>query len=214
MNDVVLGLLALVAGASFCFRGYLAMRLLIPVWGAFTGFSVGAGLVAAVADERFLATFTGWALGLVLAVVFAAVAYLYYAVSIVIIMASTGFLIGASVMVALDVSWTWLAVLAGMVLGVALAFVAIAANLPMIILVLVTSWGGASAMTAGLMLLAGALDSDDLTQSDVVAQVQTDWWWYALYLVFLLAGIVSQVRSAEQLHLTMQEAWEQPTSRS
>lgn len=212
MNDVVLGVLALIAGASFCFRGYLAMRLLIPIWGAFTGFSVGAGLVAAVAGERFLASVTGWLLGLVLAVVFAAIAYLYYAVSVVIVMASTGFLIGASIMVAFDVSWTWLIVLVGVALGVALAALAIVADLPMLILVIVTSWGGASAMTAGLMLLAGALDSDDLTQADVVAQVQTDWWWYTFYAVFLVAGIVSQLRSAQQMHLSMQEAWRQPSA--
>ena len=212
MNDVVLGSLAVVAGAMFCFRGYLAMRLLIPIWGAFTGFSLGAGLVAAVADERFLATFTGWALGLVLAVVFAAIAYLYYAVSIVIVMASTGFLIGASLMVALDVSWTWVIVLVGVALGVGLAALAIVVDLPMILLVVVTAWGGASAVTAGLMLFAGALDSDDLTDADVVAQVQTDWWWYAIYVVFVVAGVVSQLRSAEQLNLSMQEAWERPPS--
>jgi hypothetical protein len=214
MNDVVLGLLAVLAGASFCFRGYLAMRLLIPLWGAFTGFSLGAGLVAAVADERVLASFAGWVLGLVLAVVLAGIAYLYYAVSVVVIMASTGFLIGASIMVALDVSWTWLIILVGVAFGLALAGVAIVADLPMLILVIVTAWGGASAVTAGLMLLSGALDSEDLTQSDVVAQVQTDWWWYAIYAVFAVAGIVSQLRSAEQLHLSMQEAWRQPTASS
>jgi hypothetical protein len=214
MNDVVLGSLALLAGAAFCFRGYLAMRLLIPIWGAFAGFSLGAGLVAAVADERFLATFAGWALGLVLAVVFAAIAYLYYAVSVVIVMASTGFLIGASLMVALDVSWTWLIVLVGVAVGLALAALAIVVDLPMIILVIVTALGGASAATAGLMLFAGALDSEDLTQGDVVARVQTDWWWYATYVVFAAAGIVSQLRAAEQLHLSMQEAWREPTASS
>jgi len=38
VSDIILGLLALAVGALFCFRGYLTMRLVIPVWGAFAGF--------------------------------------------------------------------------------------------------------------------------------------------------------------------------------
>ena len=35
MSDVVLGLLAILVGApAFCFQGYLALRLIIPIWGA------------------------------------------------------------------------------------------------------------------------------------------------------------------------------------
>ncbi|MGY6500398.1 MAG: DUF4203 domain-containing protein [Acidimicrobiales bacterium] len=208
MSDIVLGALALVAGASFCFRGYLAMRLLIPPWGALAGFSLGAGLVAAVAGEGFLAGATGWLVGLVLAVVFAAAAYLYYALSIVLIMGSTGFLVGSGAMLALDVSWNWLVVLVGIAVGVALAALAIIIDLPMIVLVLVTAVGGAAAMTAGLMLFAGALGTDDLTRADVVARVQDDWWWYLLYLGFAIVGIASQVRSAERLDQSMRHAWD------
>ncbi len=51
MNDVVLALLAIAIGALFCFRGYLTMRVVIPIWGAFTGFALGAGLVAGVTDD-------------------------------------------------------------------------------------------------------------------------------------------------------------------
>ena len=78
-------------------------------------------------------------------------------------------------------------------------------------LLIPTALGGATAITAGLMLFAGALDSDDLSRADVVARIETDWWWYVIYLTFAVTGIISQTRSAQQLHLSMQEAWKQPT---
>ena len=211
MSDVMLGAFAVLAGASFCYRGYLGMRLLIPIWGAFTGLSLGAGLVASIGGGGFLTSVTGWLVGVVFALALATISYLFYAVSVVMIMGSTGFLMGAGLMVALDVTWTWLIVLVGVAVGVALALVAIVADLPMVVLMLVTALGGATAVTAGLMLFAGALDRDDLSRADVVARIETDWWWYVIYLTFAITGIVSQTRSAQQLHLSMQEAWKQPT---
>mgnify|MGYP006199470863 CR=1 FL=1 len=127
MGDVVLGILAVLIGLLFCFRGYLAMRLVIPVWGAFAGFMLGAGLVASFADEGFLASALGWLVGAGVAVLFALLAYLYYEVSVLLAMAAIGFAIGTSVMVALGVTWSWLIVLVGVLLaggspGVAHAF--------------------------------------------------------------------------------------------
>lgn len=106
MEDVVVGALAILVGAAFCVRGYLAMRLIIPIWGAFAGFMFGAGIVASFTDEGFLGTALGWVVGIALAVLFAFVAYLYYEVSVFIAMAAVGFAIGTSVMVALGVSWS------------------------------------------------------------------------------------------------------------
>ena len=34
MKDIVVGVLAVLVGALFCFRGWLAMRVVIPIWGA------------------------------------------------------------------------------------------------------------------------------------------------------------------------------------
>ncbi len=50
MNDILFGTLAVLIGAVFCFRGYFAMRIIIPIWGAFAGFVLGAGVVTAGGD--------------------------------------------------------------------------------------------------------------------------------------------------------------------
>lgn len=53
MSGILLGALAIIAGLIFCFRGYLALRTVIAIWGAFVGFALGSGLAsAATGDPR------------------------------------------------------------------------------------------------------------------------------------------------------------------
>ena len=82
MGDFLLGVAAAGIGALFCFRGYLTMRIVIPIWGAFAGFFVGSGLVAGLGGEDFLASAAAWLLGIALAVVFGILAYAYYEVCV------------------------------------------------------------------------------------------------------------------------------------
>ena len=205
MNDIAVGAIALLTGAVFCFRGYLAMRVVIPVWGAFAGFMLGAGLVSG--DAGFLGNALGWLVGFALAIVFGVIAYLYYAVSVVIGMMGIGFVLGTSLMVALGVSWSWLIVLSGVVLAVVLAFVVIAGDLPMVLLTVLTALAGASAIVAGLMLFAGTFDADDFSIGTTTEYVADDWWWFVIYGGLVVGGIVAQFTDVDRRRETLRDAW-------
>ena len=192
MEDIVIGLVALVAGSVFCFSGYRAFRLIIPLWGAFTGFAVGAGAISAITGDALLAKPVGWIVGLVVGVVFALLAYLYYAVAVILTMGSLGFLAGSALMTALGVGWNWLIVLVAVAVSVVFAVFALVTNFPRIVLVIVSATAGATAMVAGGMLLVGALETADLTRAYVTERIEDDWWWYLGYLALVLAGIFSQ----------------------
>jgi hypothetical protein len=208
MNDVIIGLLAIAAGAIFCFRGYLTMRVIIPVWGAFVGFVLGAGLVAGPGDDGFLQSFLGWIVGIVVAVVFGLIAYLYYEVSIVMAMSAIGFALGTSLMVALGVTWSWVIIFVGLALGIALAIAAIVAELPMALLTVLTATAGASTIVAGLMLLFGVFDAEQVdTGSALLDQVNDDWWWYVIWAVVAIAGVVAQMRAVERMRMSLRESW-------
>jgi hypothetical protein len=208
MGDVIVGLLAIVVGAAFCLRGYLAMRLIIPIWGAFTGFMLGASLVDLWEDSGFLATALGWIVGLVLALVFGLLAYLYYEVCVVIAMAAIGFALGTGFMVAIGVSWSWLIILIGVAVAVVLGFVAIVADLPMAILSLLTAAGGAVVVIAGLMLVFGVIDLDAFDSVATTERIQDSWWWYALFLALTITGMVAQMRTTMELRTSLRESWE------
>lgn len=207
MQDVILGLVAIAAGALFCFAGYLAFRLIIPLWGFFAGLAFGAGLISSVTGDGFLRTLLGWAVGLGCALAFALVAYLFYEVAVVVAMGSIGFALGTSLMVALHVSWTWVVVLAGVAAGILLALLAIVAELPMVLLIVLSALGGASAITMGVMLLVGTANSADFTSDSATEQIDAGWWWYVVYGAFAVAGMVTQMRGAARIRGSMREAW-------
>ena len=192
MADIALGLVAIIAGAAFCFAGYQWFRLIIPVWGFFAGFSAGTGLISAITGDAVLATPLGWILGLVLAVVFATFAYLYYSVAIVMAMSSIGFMLGGALMTALGVTWNWVIAIVGILVGVAFAFAGIVSNLPRVVLVVVSAIGGATAIVGGLMLFGSTLDTEDFSRAVITETINDSWGWWLLYAVLTIAGIMTQ----------------------
>lgn len=207
MHDILVGILALAIGAVFCFRGYVLMRVVIPVWGAFAGFILGAGLVAATSDESFLRSLLAWAVGVAVAMVFGLLAYLYYEVSVTIAMGAIGFTLGTGLMVALGVSWSWLIVVGGVAVAIALALLAIVADLPGVLLIVLSALAGAIAITGGLMLLTDVVDTADFTVAATTERISDEWWWYLIYLAVAITGIVAQVRETRHPTAPMRESW-------
>ena len=207
MADILLGLLAIIAGGAMLLAGQFVLRLVIPIWGFFAGFAFGAGLVAEFADEHFLGSVLGWVLGLVFALLFAIFAYLYYYVAIVIAMGAFGFAIGSGLVVALGISWNWVAVLVGLVVGVVIGLVAVFADMPMIVLVVVGSIAGAVGVVGGLMLLVGSIDSADFSRGDFTDTVSNSFVWSLLLIVLALGGILVQARQRALMRRNIQEVW-------
>lgn len=207
MTDVVTGGLALLIGLALCFRGYVAMRILLAMWGALFGFGVGAGLVAAATGDGVLSTVLAWAAGLGLAVLLAAVAYLYYEVSVLITMGAAGFVLGTTLLVALGVEWTWLVTLGGLVVGIGFGVLAIVADLPTILLTVLTALAGAATATAGLMLLTGALDAADLDEQAVIDHFETNAGWWIVYVALAITGVVVQARWLDSLRRPIRQEW-------
>jgi hypothetical protein len=207
MQDIIVGIISLVVGVMFCFWGYLAMRIIIPIWGGFAGFFFGASLVAGVTQQDFLSSLAGWLVGLAIAVVFFLIAYLYYEVSVILVMTSIGFTLGTTLMVALGVSWSWLVVVVGVVMALALALVAILADLPTGILVVLTSLAGASAIILGIMLIVGRSQTSGFSTRRFNDAIGAQWWWWLIYGGLALAGLISQVRVVGRLQDSMRTTW-------
>jgi hypothetical protein len=207
MADIILGLLAIIAGGAMLVAGQFVLRLVIPIWGFFAGFAFGAGIVADFADEHFLGTVLGWVLGLVFAVIFALLAYFYYYVAIVLAMGAAGFAIGSGIVVALGISWNWVAVLVGLAVGLIIGLVSVVANLPMLVLVLVGSIAGAVGVTGGLMLLVGSLASANFSNGDFTDTVSNSFGWSLLLLVLAIGGILLQARQRALMRQSIHEVW-------
>jgi hypothetical protein len=207
MADILLGILAIVAGGVMLFAGQFVLRLVLPIWGFFAGFAFGAGLFAQLADESFLGTALGWVSGLVFAVIFAVLAYLYYAVAVILAMAAFGFAIGSGLVVALGLDWNWVAVLVGVAVGAIFGVVSVVGNMPMVVLAVASSLAGAVSVVAGLMLLVGSLNSADFTEGSFSSALDAGWGWYVLLVVLAVIGFVAQTRQRVAVRRSINEAW-------
>lgn len=211
MADILLGLLAILAGGLMLFAGQYVLRLILPIWGFVAGFAAGAGLVADLADERFLGTVLGWILGLVLGLVLAILAYFVYAVAVILAMASFGFAIGSGIVVAIGIDWNWVAVLVGLLVGGIVGVASIFLDMPMIVLIVIGSIAGAVTVVGGLMLLVGSLNSADFTRATFTETVKDSWGWYVTLLILAFLGIIIQARQRAVMRRTIHAYWSTQT---
>ena len=210
MDAIVVGIIAVLIGALLCFRGYVTMRLIISLFGAFVGFLLGAGLVAGVTDSSFGQLALSWLVGIVGAVIFGVLAYFSYQIAVVIGMAGIGFAIGTGAMAAVGVGSPAATLAVGLVAGALLAVIAIATDLPAVILVVLTALAGASVTVAGVMVLVGTIGINRLTAEGVSAEMSRGWWWYVLYGGLALLGIIAQLRARSPGPRTMRQQWGSP----
>jgi len=206
-QNFLIGVLILLVGAAFCFVGYRFFRVLIAVWGFFAGFNLGAAGMTALFGQNFLGTTTGWILGLVVGLVLAALAYFFYYFAVVILGASAGYSLGSSLMAALGLNNPGLlSVTVGIVLAVAFALLIVFLNLPKILIMVYTAFGGAVAMLTGLLILLGRVQVVNLQYGIGVALVRTSWFWGISAIVLTVVGFLVQWRTVQEYTLVWSEA--------
>ncbi len=207
-ETLFIGLLALLLGAAFCFAGYQFFRILITIWGFFAGFTLGAQGVVALFGGGFLSTVTSWVIGLVVGLVLAALAYLFYYAAVVILGGSVGYSIGAGFIALLGLSPTgFIAVIVGLVVAVVLAILIIVLNLPRILIIVLSALGGSGTILAGLLLMLQRIPLAFLGYGSVSAFIENSWFWTIVWLVVAGAGMFVQWRTAQEYDV----AWGQTT---
>ena len=195
-QDFLIGALVLLVGAAFCFVGYQFFRILIAIWGFFAGFNLGAGAMTALFHNAFLATTTGIVLGLVLGVVFAALAYFFYYIAVVLLGASSDLNRHRPHGSHRVKPSGFVSVIVGIVVAVVLALIILLFNLPKLLIMVFTAIGGAVAMVAGVLMLFGKIHVTSLQYgvAVAVAELRTEWFWSIVAIALAVVGFLAQWR--------------------
>jgi Domain of unknown function (DUF4203) len=214
-QDFLIGALILLVGAAFCFVGYRFFRILIAIWGFFTGFNLGAAGMTALFGQNFLGTTTGWVLGLVVGVVLALAAYFFYYVAVVLLGASVGYSLGSGLIAAFGLNNPgFLSVTVGVVFALAFALLILLLNLPKFLIMGYTALGGAIVMLAGLLVLLGQVHVAVMQYGVAVALVRASWFWSIVAIVLAVAGFMAQWRTMQEYTLTWSQSQFQSGSSS
>lgn len=129
MNATVIGVLAIVIGLLACFAGYRVFRIVLPILGFLVGLGVGAQLASVVFSEPYLGSPLSWAVAIVVGLLAAVIAFVWWYVSVALAIAGLGYAIGYGAAAGLGVAANT-AVVIGVALAVLFAVGAIVLRIP------------------------------------------------------------------------------------
>jgi hypothetical protein len=194
LEGIVIGVIGVVLGAAFCFAGFRYFLLLLPIWGLFVGFMTGWQATATLLGESLFASTIGLVVGIVLALVFAALSYLYWWGAVAVIAGTLGYWVTQWLIGLLGISTDGLIVtLLAIAVGVVVAFVALVVNAPKYVAIILTAFAGAAWISVGIALVLGVIDPDTLEGGAIVAVYTQGWLWIAIWGVAAAAGIIAQL---------------------
>ena len=187
-------ILALIIGVLALVAGYRLFLLLLPIWGFFAGFSIGAHATALIFGQGFLATITGRTIGFVVGLIFAVLSYLIYTIGVALLSAAFGYFLGTGLML-LFLDPGLIVTLVGLAGAVVMAFVVLAFNIQKPVLEFITSFGGATAVLTGILLLFGRITFESLGGNPVRLVLEDSIFWMIAWLILGFVGFAIQIAS-------------------
>lgn len=188
----IIAILAVLIGAAFCFGGWRFFLLLLPVWGLIVGFGLGTEATRALLGEGTFATITSWAIGIVFALVFAVLSYLFWYGAIAILGGTVGYAIGAGAWGIIGNETGVIAFIIGLAVGAVFAIGVLVLNVPRYLVIALTALGGAAVMIAGWFILTGQIPTDNITWTTIGAQIGDSFIWLVVWLVLAGLGLAVQ----------------------
>jgi hypothetical protein len=192
VQTILVALIAILMGAALSLAGYRFFVILLPIWAFLAGFSATATAITGFWGTAFLATVTSWVIGILVGLLFAALAYLFYYAAIVILGATVGYQLGIGFMTWIGFQLGLISVLVGVALAVVFALGVWYLKVPKLLIIVLTSLAGASLLLAGLFLAFGIIPLADLQWGAVGAVVRQKWVWTLGYLALAGIGVAMQ----------------------
>jgi hypothetical protein len=198
LEGLLLGALAIGIGLAFAFWGFRVFLVLLPIWGFFAGFLLGANGVEYIFGDAFLATATGWVVGFLLGLLFAVLSYLYYWVAVILLGGALGYqlTIGLLQWIGFDADGIFafiLAIAGGAVFAVGFFLL----RMPAVLVIVATSITGAGATIAGIAIGLGIIDYQEMSSGIFGVYAASDVGWIGIVAAIALAfaGAIYQTRT-------------------
>ncbi len=189
---VLVSLIAILIGLALTLSGYRFFIILLPIWGFFAGFSATGTTIRGLWGTGFFNTVFSWVIGLLVGLLFAVLAYLFYYAAIIILGATVGYMLGIGFMTWIGFQLGFISVMVGLILAVIFAFGMWYLKVPKLLIIILTSLAGAASLLAGVFLAFGTIPLADLQWGAVGAVVRQSWWWTLVYLALAGIGVAAQ----------------------
>jgi hypothetical protein len=187
--------IALLFGAAVVFAGYRFFLFLLPIWGFFAGFILGAQAIDYIFNAGLFATVTGWVVGFFVGLLFAVLSYLFYFIAVGIISFSLGYGATIGILAWLGLDAGFLIWLIAVVVGVAVAYVVYRFNIQKYAIIVATAAGGTGVIIYTLLALFDNTLAVALLRNPVRLAIENSFWWLLFFLLVAGLGIVFQIQA-------------------
>lgn len=189
-------IIGLLFAAALIFGGYRFFLFLLPIWGFFGGFVLGAQAIQALLGGSLFADVTSWVVGFIVGLIFALGAYFFYAAAVAVAAGLLGYMLGVGIMDLFGLNGlSLITFLVGIALAIGAVIVTFRFNLQKYVVIAATSIGGA-ALAVGMMLLGvGQVSIIQLAEHPLRLLWETSPFMALVFLFLAIAGIVIQVRA-------------------
>jgi hypothetical protein len=199
-------LIALLFTTAVAFFGYRLLFLLLPIWGFFWGFGLGAHTIQALFGDALLATVTSWVVGFVVAMFAAVLSYLFFYIGVFLLAAAIGYGVVVAILLAIGLDFGFIVWLLGIIAGVALGVVTIRFNLAKPVLIVGTALVGSAAAVGTLMIGVVGASLTNVLQNPVSFVINAG-GFIAILLFILMAAAGMYVQFTQNREYTY-EAWD------
>jgi hypothetical protein len=190
-----MGMIALLFGLAVTFFGYRLFLLLLPIWGFFAGFALGAQTIQVVLGDALFGTVTSWVVGFIVGAIFAILSYLFYFIAVAIISGTFGYGVTVALLTAIGLNMGFLVWLIGIVAAIVVIVVVLRFNIQKYAIIVMTAVGGTGIIIFTFLALFGDLSFLDMLGNPVIAAIEDSFWWLIFFLVVAIAGIALQIKA-------------------
>ena len=207
-----MALIGLAFGAAMIFGGYRLFMVLLPIWGFFFGFGLGAQTIQYIFDTGLLSDVTSWVVGFIVGLIFAVLSYLFYIFAVAVLSFSFGYglTVGLWTAIGLDpglISWVL-----GVIVGVVVAAAVLGLNIQKYAIVIITAVAGTGVTIFTILSVVYGPLVTNLLESPVKIALDNSFLWVVFGLVVAGAGVVVQLQDTKDFEIESYNRMETTTS--
>jgi hypothetical protein len=203
IEGILVGLLAIGAGAAWAFFGLRFFAILLPIWAFFFGLSAGIDFASTIFADGIIGTTISWAIGLVFGVVLALISYFWYYAAVTIAIGALGYMLGAGLVAVVFADSGLLQFIGGIVVGAIFAVGAFVLAFPAILVIVVSAASGAAAVVNGAFILIGTIKVEDLSYGVFGSLLHQGAVATIAWIVVAIAAVLFQTRDVARMASTL-----------
>ena len=204
--DLLAALILIAIGAAALFVGFKLWLVLLPIFGFFVGFVVGAELIATWLGDGFLSNVLGIVVGAAVAVVFAFLAIVWWRLGVVLVIAGFGFAIGYGLLPAIGLDADVLSWVIGLTVAAIFVVAAVVLRMPRALVIVVTSLWGSGAVLAGVLVILNQIDVEDLGFGAINQVISESFFWFMAWIALAVVGMAAQAFTSDPISLVPDDA--------